>query len=181
MRASIILSVLALMIAAPTALVACSGDDKGATTSDNDIHAAEPTEPEDKGADEGSVCWETKDCADGLVCKKRPSSGPPPGAVGMPLPSSTATHSGPPPGAMGMPLPPNTCQKPAPGEEGATCRSSSECNHGLVCQQEVSSGGGAHFPPGAMGMPIAPKGKCAKEESSSGGPPPGALGMPIHP
>ena len=182
MRLSLVLSVLALMVAAPTALVACSDDDKSASTSDNEVHSAEPTEPE--GAAEGASCWEGKDCADGLVCKKRPSSGPPPGAVGMPLPSSTATHSGPPPGAMGMPLPPNTCQKPAPGEEGSTCRSSTECNRGLVCEQEVSSSssGGAHFPPGAMGMPIAPKGKCTKDgSSSSGGPPPGALGMPIHP
>lgn len=181
MRHSLLLSVFALMVAAPAVLVACSHDEDSTSSTEANATAAEP---EDKTA-EGGACWDSSSCAEGLVCKKRPTSHMPPGAVGMPVPSTTATHHMP-PGAVGMPLPPNTCQKPAPGEEGSSCRSSSECDRGLVCEQEVSSssGGGAHFPPGAMGMPIAPHGKCAKEassSSSSGGPPPGALGMPIHP
>jgi hypothetical protein len=204
MRTSLLLSVLAFMAAAPAALIACSGSDKEASTADNDVHSSEPTDP--AGAKEGSSCWETKDCEEGLVCKKRPSSAPPPGAMGMPVPSSTSTHSGPPAGAVGMPLPPNTCQTPAPGEEGARCRSADECNDGLTCSFDDGSGSssstggmppgamgmpvpsststGHAFPPGAMGMPIIKYGKCAKDDassSSSGGPPPGTMGMPIHP
>lgn len=190
MRTSLLLSVLALAIAAPMTLLACSGEEKKAQTNDSDIQANEPA-----SADEGDVCWETKDCADGLVCKRRPS-GPPPGAVGLPIPADqqSAGHSFP-PGAMGMPMPPNTCQRPAPGEEGSECLSDDSCNDGLICKFEEkssSSGGmppgamgmpvpadqGSSMPPGAVGMPILKRGTCEPRPS---GPPPGAVGMPIHP
>jgi hypothetical protein len=190
------------MAAAPAALIACSHQEDSTSSTESNATSAEN---KDKG-EEGSVCWAADDCAEGLVCKARPH-GPPPGAVGMPVPSSSTTHSGPPAGAVGMPLPPNTCQTPAPGEEGSRCRSAEECNEGLTCSFDDGSGSssstggmppgamgmpvpsststGHAFPPGAMGMPIFHYGKCAKDEASSssstGGMPPGAMGMPIHP
>jgi len=189
MRSSLLLSVLALAIAAPMTLLACSGDEKkeDTTAATNEINQAEP-----QGADEGSVCWETQDCADGLICKSRPS-GPPPGALGLPLPADQAEGHSFPPGAMGMPMPPNTCQKPSPGEEGSECRGNEACDDGLTCEfdNETSSSSGMppgavglpipaeeghSFPPGAVGLPILKVGKCAKHN----GPPPGAVGLPIH-
>lgn len=66
-------------------------------------------------------------CKSGLVCKfASSSSGPPPGAVGMPAPSGTGTSHGPPPGAVGLPFP----------DQSGSC--------------VVSSSGP---PPGAVGMP----------------------------
>lgn len=199
MRTSLLLSVLALMIAAPTALIACSGEEKEATTSasQDEINRGRPTND-----GEGDYCWQNSDCADGLLCKERPS-GPPPGAVGLPLPEDHKEEGKPagmPPGAVGLPLPPNTCQRPAPGEEGSSCLDTKECNDGLTCEFNTgssSSGGpppgavglpvpadeGPHFPPGAMGMPILRRGKCAvpPSGSSTGGMPPGAVGLPIMP
>lgn len=216
MRTSLLLSLLALMATAPAALIACSHQEEASGADESHLTAGEDkkeegSNPKDgsQGAEEGSACWQSQDCAEGLVCKKRPH-GPPPGAVGMPVPAGSSSSGGHmPPGAVGMPLPSNTCQVPAPGEEGSTCLATAECNDGLVCSFDdakgSSSGGmppgavgmpvpshsstsssGHAMPPGAVGMPILQHGKCAKDEgsgssSSSGGMPPGAVGMPIHP
>jgi hypothetical protein len=162
--------VLGLALAAPLFTVACTGgsdDDSNPTTDeDNEIKKK-------KAGAEGASCSETKQCAAGLLCKVK-SSGPPPGAMGLPAQGSGS--NGPPPGAMGMPAPPEkTCQKPAPGEEGGYCSSSSPCQAGLHCVIE-NNGGGANFPPGAMGMPMQPHGTCKHN-----GPPPGAVGLPMQP
>lgn len=207
MRTSLLLSVLALMAMAPAALIACSHQEEASAADESALTAGEDKKEEpSQGAEEGSACWQSQDCAEGLVCKRRPH-GPPPGAVGMPVPAGSSSSSGHmPPGAVGMPLPSNTCQVPAPGEEGSTCLATAECNDGLVCSFDdakgSSSGGmppgavgmpvpshsssssGHAMPPGAVGMPILQHGKCAKDQgssSSSGGMPPGAVGMPIHP
>ncbi|MBX3226572.1 MAG: hypothetical protein KIT84_32065 [Labilithrix sp.] len=202
MRPTLFFSVLALMVAAPAALVACSGDQKEETSSsESEINRGRPA-PE--GGEEGDYCWSDDECADGLLCKKRPS-GPPPGAVGLPIPSDDESArgrpSGPPPGAVGLPLPPNTCQEPAEGEKGSTCYSTDDCNAGLECSFDdghgsstggpppgavglpIPAGEGHSFPPGAVGMPVFRQGKCAETtgSSSSGGPPPGAVGLPILP
>ncbi len=179
-----------------------------ACTSDSEDDAAAPAEEDEirrrKLGEEGDACNEKKACKEGLLCKAQ-SSGPPPGAVGLPAPTITCggpppnarcaacpgggegykhyngepscdcceESSGPPPGAVGLPAPPpdGTCQKPGPGELGGNCSSSIPCNPGLVCK--YASGGGS-MPPGAVGLPAPRTGTC--QESS--GPPPGAVGLP---
>ncbi len=83
MRNSFLLSVLALVVMAPATLVACSHEEDRGSTTESNATAAEGDDKDKpaEGADEGSVCWSTSECQEGLVCKKRPS-GPPPG--GMP-------------------------------------------------------------------------------------------------
>src|SRR5262245_57644293 len=102
---------LSLFASATTAaaLIACSSsDEKGRSGSEDQVIATTAVQ-------EGARCSSTNQCQIGLICKER-SSGPPPGAVGLPAQPQAL-----PPGAVGMPLPPRTCQKPAPGEEGALC------------------------------------------------------------
>lgn len=77
-----------------------------------------------KAGEAGALCGGTTglQCDPGLVCKiaSSSSSGPPPGAMGLPKPP--ATNNGPPPGAMGLPAPQSgTCQAssgPPPGAVG---------------------------------------------------------------
>jgi hypothetical protein len=81
--------------------------------------------------EEGALCGGIAglQCNPGLECKfASSSSGPPPGAMGMPAPAPT--HNGPPPGAVGMPMP----------DQSGTC-------------EKKSSGP----PPGTMGMPRPPQ------------------------
>jgi hypothetical protein len=190
MRVLLLSSLVVLSVAMPMALVACSPDDDGPGGSEEDIKTARQSQ-------EGAACSESQRCVTGLVCKAK-SSGPPPGAVGMPLPSKP--QSGPPPGAVGMPLQPapKTCQQPAAGEEFGSCSSQVPCNAGLTCDfgQTSSSSGGpppgavglpvppSGPPPGAVGMPLPRTGTCKSSGSggsSSGGPPPGAVGLPLPP
>jgi hypothetical protein len=148
-----------------------------ACTSDEDDGSSGPSEEEVRSRALGSLgaaCSATKKCKTGLTCQKS-SSGPPPGAVGLPLPPSTSSSGGPPPGAVGLPAPPDTsgtCQKPAAGTEGGLCNIYVPCNPGLVCDYGTTSSSGGP-PPGAVGLPAPP--------SSSGGPPPGAVGLPAPP
>lgn len=160
---------LLFLTASGVGLVACSADTDDTTgEGEDDIKKG--------GAGLNATCDASKKCKTGLVCKKK-SSGPPAGAVGLPLPPSDDKSSGPPPGAVGLPLPPapTTCQNPDPGEEGGSCSSSIPCQAGLECK--YASGGGG-MPPGAMGMPAPRQGTCVKKSS---GPPPGAVGLPLPP
>jgi len=143
-----------------------------ACTSDSDDDASEGSEDDVKAralAKLGGACGAAKKCQAGLTCKPK-SSGPPPGAMGLPFPSSSS--GGPPPGAVGLPAPPDTssgtCAKPAPGELDGNCSVYTPCLAGLVCEYPSSGP-----PPGAVGLPRPP--------SSSGGPPPGAVGLPAPP
>lgn len=172
-----LVGVLALFMIGGSALVACSAE-----TDDN---ASDPTDDELKkslGA-LGAPCNATKHCKSELVCKAH-SSGPPPGAMGLPLPPGSSSSGGPPPGAMGLPLKPQdgTCANPDPGTEGGMCTIHTHCHAGLTCiypelkPHTGSSSGGP--PPGAMGMPLLRSGTC---KPTSSGPPPGAMGLPINP
>jgi len=77
-----------------------------------------------KAGEAGALCGGTTglECNAGLVCKipSSTSSGPPPGAMGLPKPPPT--NNGPPPGAVGLPMPQSgTCQAssgPPPGAVG---------------------------------------------------------------
>jgi hypothetical protein len=171
-----LLGVLALFTVGSSALVACSAET-------DDSNASAPTDDEIKkslGA-LGAPCSATKKCKTELVCKAQ-SSGPPPGAMGLPLAPGSSTSGGPPPGAMGMPLAPSgTCANPDPGTEGGLCTFQIHCHAGLTCEYpeltpHPSSSGGP--PPGAMGMPLLRTGTC---KPTSSGPPPGAMGLPINP
>lgn len=152
-------------------VIACTSDtttDDGTGESEDDIKK--------RGAGLNAACDESRKCKAGLLCKKK-SSGPPAGAVGLPLPSSSSGSGGPPPGAVGMPARPEmTCQNPGPGEEGGSCSASVPCQAGLECKYAASTSGG--MPPGAMGMPVPRQGTCEKKSS---GPPPGAVGLPLPP
>src|SRR5262249_26154497 len=87
-------------ISIPFALTACDSDDSSQGGSEDEIRA--------RFGLEGESCNAVRRCMTGLVCKEK-SHGPPPGAVGVPLPPSES--HGPPPGAMGMPVQPEkTCQ-----------------------------------------------------------------------
>jgi hypothetical protein len=172
-RVLLSIAFLGLAIGSTGILIACSGDESNGG-SDDEVKAS-------KQGIEGAACDAQKTCKAGLVCKAK-SNGPPPGALGMPVHTASA-----PPGALGMPIPPSntTCQKPDPGEEGAVCTRSSDCNDGFECDIKSSGSGSSTGgpPPGVLGMPILPTGTCKKSNgssSSTGGPPPGALGMPIH-
>lgn len=111
----------ALSIGSAAFVVGCSSDDGDTQGSEDDIKKK-------KLGDEGALCDAASQCKAGLLCK-RDSSGPPPGAVGMPLPPGSASSSGgPPPGAMGLPILPS-----------GICKSSSAP------------------PPGAVGLPLPPK------------------------
>lgn len=190
MRSSLLaVAFFSLATLGPIALIACTGGDDDGTSDDGSGSPSEDEIKKKKAGEEGAACNAQKACKTGLLCKQK-STAPPPGALGMPLPSNTSTSSGPPPGALGMPLPPKdgTCQKPAPGEEGGTCSSSQACNAGLDCIYPSSSGSSTSGgpPPGALGMPIPKTGTCkpssgGSSTSGSGGPPPGALGMPLPP
>jgi hypothetical protein len=159
-----VLTILGLFaMASPFAITACSSGD----SSDN---ASDPTDDEVKsGVAEGGSCNDAHKCKTGLLCKAH-SSGPPPGALGLPMPPSSSTSHGPPPGALGLPLPPGsgTCQKPANGEEGGLCNVNIPCLPGLVCEYPSSGP-----PPGALGLPMPPS------SSTSHGPPPGTMGLPL--
>ncbi|HSO31653.1 MAG TPA: hypothetical protein VLT33_04035, partial [Labilithrix sp.] len=81
---------------------------------------SKPTAGED-----GAPCGGTAalKCKSGFTCNtaSAPSSGPPPGAVGLPAPAPTG--KGPPPGAVGLPMPASgTCEAvhsgPPPGAVG---------------------------------------------------------------
>lgn len=74
--------------------------------------------------EEGGICGTIAGiaCKAGLACKfPSHSSGPPPGAMGLPRPAD-AGHGGPPPGTMGLPMPDEsgTCARvgPPPGAVG---------------------------------------------------------------
>lgn len=171
---STLVGVLALFMVGSSALVACSAE--------TDDSASDPTDDELRktlGA-LGAPCNATKHCKADLVCKAH-SSGPPPGAMGLPLPPGSSTSGGPPPGAMGLPLKPpdGTCATPDPGAEGGLCTFQIHCHTGLHCvYPEVTPGSSGGPPPGAMGMPLRRTGIC---KPTSSGPPPGAMGLPIHP
>lgn len=165
-----VISLLSLLALGSTfAVTACSSSEDSA-----DDNASDPTDDEIKkgaGVAEGGACTSAKKCKTGLVCKAH-SSGPPAGAVGLPLPPS---HSGgPPPGALGMPLQPGagTCAKPADGEEGGRCNVNIQCHAGLECKYASSSSGP---PPGAVGLPLPP----GSASGHSSGPPPGTMGLPV--
>lgn len=160
---------LLFLTASGVGLIACAGDTEDTTGEGED-------DIKKNGAGLGATCDASRKCKTGLLCKNK-KSGPPAGAVGLPLPPSTSSGSGgPPPGAMGMPArPEQTCQNPDPGEEGGSCSPSVPCQAGLECK--YASGGGG-MPPGAMGMPAPRQGTCQKKSS---GPPPGAVGLPLPP
>ena len=112
-----------LTVGSTVVLAACAADE--------DDGSSGPSEDEVRSRSLGALgaaCSATKKCKTGLTCKKT-SNGPPPGAMGLPAPSSTSTSSGPPPGAVGLPAPP----------QNGTCKPS-------------SSGP----PPGAVGLPLPP-------------------------
>ena len=77
-----------------------------------------------KAGEAGALCGgvEQLRCNPGLTCQftNSSSSGPPPGAMGLPKPP--ATNNGPPPGAVGLPMPrTGTCAAssgPPPGAVG---------------------------------------------------------------
>lgn len=108
-----------------------------------------------KAGEVGALCGGTT----GLQCK---------GNLTCKLLTSTTASSGPPPGAMGLPAPrKGTCQEsesaPAPGDEGGICGGIAGfvCDPGLTCTMT-----GPSHPDQA--------GTCIK----SSGPPPGAVGLP---
>jgi hypothetical protein len=168
MRALLFPSLLLCSLALPFAITACSDDAEDQDSAESNIVA-----PGTLGS-KGDLCDATRACGAGLTCKA-PSSGPPPGAVGLPLPTDTSRPKG---------LPEQrTCQFAEPGEDGSFCFDDTECNPGFACKLNVSgssSTGGP--PPGAVGLPLPP-GTCRADasSSSSGGPPPGAVGLPIQP
>jgi hypothetical protein len=173
MRTSFLVSTIFLTTAtaASFAITACSSADSKESNAEAEIQQS------NLGRDEGASCNRTEQCKTGLVCKG-PSSGPPPGAVGLPLPPEETEQSGPPPGAVGLPLPPagGTCQKPTPGEEGGKCDAYTPCDPGLYCDYDgVGSSSSGGPPPGAVGLPLPPS------ERESSGPPPGAVGLPLPP
>lgn len=99
--------------------------------------------------EEGGMCGGIAgiQCKDGFHCQFRPrivmgmpirrdaGSGPPPGAVGLPLPTGNG-GGGPPPGAVGLPFP----------DQSGTCVADE------VDEDDDSSGP----PPGAVGLPMPP-------------------------
>jgi hypothetical protein len=189
--------VLGLAIAAPLFTVACASDDDS-TEGANDDEIKKK-----KLGLEGDPCNAQKACKEGLLCKAQ-SSGPPPGAVGLPAPTITCggpppnarctscpngykqyngepscdccASSGPPPGAVGLPAPQpdGTCQKPGPGELGGTCGGWDNIQCNPGLTCVYTGGTGGGLPPGAMGMPAPQKGTC----KAVSGPPPGAVGLP---
>jgi hypothetical protein len=168
-RSALVALLSVLTVGSTVVLAACSNDDAEESN--------EPSEDEVRSRALGALgasCGDVKKCKTGLLCKK-PSSGPPPGAMGLPIPAGSSS-GGPPPGAVGLPIPPDqsgTCSQPGPGENGGSCNASTPCLAGLVCEYGSVSGGGGP-PPGAVGLPMPPG-------SSSGGPPPGAVGLPMPP
>ena len=97
-----------------------------------------PMPPDESGkcakpgpGENGGTCDVYTPCQPGLVCEYGSASGgggPPPGAMGLPMPP--ASSGGPPPGAVGLPMPP----------QAGTCK-------------PKSSGP----PPGAVGLPMPPQ------------------------
>ncbi len=178
-RSALIALLSVLTVGSAVITTACTSD------SDDDSNGESEEEVRARSlAKLGAQCGPSKKCQTGLTCKSS-SSGPPPGAMGLPLPSS----GGPPPGAMGLPNPyTGTCAKPAPGEQDGSCDVYTPCQPGLVCEypssgpppgavglpQPGTSSGGP--PPGAMGLPQPPRQGTCKAKSS--GPPPGAMGLP---
>jgi hypothetical protein len=162
----LILSVFALAsIGASSALIACSSDAETDTPNGGEEDELRPR------GDEGASCTTVQNCKVGLLCKAR-SSAPPPGAVGMPV----TTQNRP---VLGMPISPNTCQKPARGEEGASCNDGVPCPSDQRCDygNSSSSGGATTQNRPVLGMPIMPTGTC----KMISGPPPGAVGLPLTP
>src|SRR5688500_3739416 len=102
-----LLSVFLLVSAAiPFAVMIACNSSASEGSSEDDLHAH-------AGALGAGCVIAHNNCQLGLICKTQ-SSGPPSGAVGLPiLPGSSGGSGGMPSGAVGLPLPPSTGGMPS--------------------------------------------------------------------